>query len=351
MRRNRLGAEVKLPNVQRRMVNGRPYKYHRFTRARLPDDVPEEHPRFAAAWAAEEAKSQDRKPPEPVRAKEGTIEAGCIAFLASQSFASLSLGYRPVIRGHVEAIRRIGGKGKMANLKSRDIAANLEPLTPAVARNRLKAWRKLALYWSSMGWINEDVSAGVKRKKMPKTDGFKAWTKEDVAAFRAHWPVGTPQRLAMELLAWTGARVSDAVRIGPGMVRDGVLEFRQAKTGVTALVPWPGPDLAPCLSGGNMVYMVTAYGKPRTVKGASQWFSGSATQAGLKGLSAHGLRKYRMNTLAEEGASVLKMQAWVGHTTLDEVEHYTRQASRRAAILGVEQERNAVQNSSRSVQK
>ncbi|MGC9449219.1 hypothetical protein ACPZJU_19190, partial [Cereibacter johrii] len=48
--------------------------------------------------------------------------------------------------------------------------------------------------------------------------------------------------------------------------------------------------------------------------------------------TAHGLRKYRMNVLAEHGASVLVMQSWVGHTTLLEVQESTRRADRRRVI-------------------
>lgn len=338
MRRIVRSEAVKLPRVHRLTKAGTVNKYHRRTRAVLPNDVPEDHPRFVAAWAAEEAKAAPRRKAQA--AQEGTIAAGCAAYLASQSYAALSAGYRPVIRRHVEAIKASGGAGMMADLLPRHIEADLEPLSPAVARSRLKAWRKLGAFWKVKGWAAADVSLPVKGKRMPKTDGHKAWTQEDVDTFRAHWPVGRPQRLALELLQWTGARCSDAVRLGPQMVRGGLLTFKQQKTGGEALVPWPCPDMPPLPPA--MVFIVTVHGKPRTVKGFSQWFAEAARAAGLDGLTAHGLRKYRMNTLAEEGASVMKMQGWVGHTTLAEVEEYTRKAERRRAILGTERKQNPV---------
>jgi len=46
-----------------------------------------------------------------------------------------------------------------------------------------------------------------------------------------------------------------------------------------------------------------------------------------------------MNSLAESGALILQMQAWVGHVTLDEVKHYTRRAERRRAFLNTERKR------------
>ncbi|WP_245231135.1 tyrosine-type recombinase/integrase [Parasedimentitalea huanghaiensis] len=94
-----------------------------------------------------------------------------------------------------------------------------------------------------------------------------------------------------------------------------------------------------------MVFLTTAHGKPRSHRSFSQWFSKACSDADLMRFSAHGLRKYRMNELSENGASVLQMQAWVGHATLDEIEQYTRKAQRRTAFLGTEQDQNPVKQS------
>lgn len=91
-----------------------------------------------------------------------------------------------------------------------------------------------------------------------------------------------------------------------------------------------------------MVFLTTEKGHPRSAKAFGNWFVSAARAAGLVGLSAHGLRKYRMNALAEGGASVLQMQSWVGHVTLEEVQRYTSKADRRRALLGGEQEQNPV---------
>lgn len=329
-----------LPRVHRVRRGGTVYKYHRRTRKELPRDMPEDDPRFVAAWLAEE----QRAPSVRSRSQAGTIAAACEAYLGSRSYRELSDGYRPVIRRHVERIKEQGEKALLKDLLPRHIRADLEPLSPPVASSRLKAWRKLAEFWLLKGMLDADPSEGVKRKKMGKVAGFTEWTGEDLEAFRARWPIGTAQRLALELYQWTGARCVDVIRLGPQMVgRDGVLTYVQQKTGNPAHVPWTCPafgleeqraDLMRCLSGGSPVYMLTEYGKPRTQKGVSQWFSAAAREAGLAGRTAHGLRKYRMNALAEHGASVLVMQSWVGHTTLLEVQEYTRRADRRRVISG-----------------
>lgn len=342
-------GQVRLPRVHRVESKGVVYKYHRVTRAELPNDVSEDHPSFVAAWSAEEAKG--RVPTS--KAAPGSVAAACDAYLASGAYKGLSDSYRQVIRRHVEAIKAQGGNAKLSDLRHYHVNQDLDPLSPAVARSRLKAWRKLGAFWEARGMTPEDVTAAARAKPMPKTDGHKEWTHSDVEAFRAHWGIETPQRLALEMFQWTAARCIDAVRLGPGMIdRDGLLVFTQVKTKVEASVPWFSPalgmedDRATLLdlttSPRHMVYLVTAYGKPRSHKAVSQWFSQAATDAGLPDLTAHGLRKYRLNRLAENGASVLQMQAWAGHLSLSEIEHYTRKAERRTALLGTKKVRGIV---------
>lgn len=334
--------EVKLPRVHRiTKASGAVFKYHARTRAKLPAGIPETDPAFIEAWAAEERKA----PRKASKATTGTVAAACETFLASRSYLDLKPAYRAIVRRHVEAIRVQGQKALIADLAPRHISADLEPLSPAVASARIKAWRKMTAFWAAKGITEADIAASVKRKPMPQTDGHLAWTDADVAAFRARWPIGTEQRKAFELLQWSGGRCVDAVRLGPQNVGpDGVLSYVQSKTGKPAHVPWTcqafglehqRADLMACIEDTRaLVYLLTEYGKPRTAAGFSQWFAAAARSAGLQRKTAHGLRKYRMIQMAENGLSILVMQAWVGHTTMEEVEEYTRQANRRRTIAG-----------------
>lgn len=333
---------MRLPRVHRiTKPSGAVFKYHARTRAKLPSDIPETHPAFIEVWAAEERKAARKAS----KAIQGTVAAACETFLASRTYLDLKPAYRAIIRRHVEAIKTKGANALINELHARNISADLEPLSPAVASARIKAWRKLCGFWAAKGITATDIAASVKRKAMPRTDGHIAWSDADLAAFRAKWPIGTEQRRALELLQWTGARCVDAVRIGPQNIGvDGVLSYVQSKTGGPAHVPWTcqafglehqRTDLMVCIEGARaLVYMLTAYGKPRTAAGFSQWFAAAARSAGLTGRTAHGLRKYRMIQMAEAGLSILVMQAWVGHATMDEVEEYTRQANRRRTIAG-----------------
>lgn len=74
----------------------------------------------------------------------------------------------------------------------------------------------------------------------------------------------------------------------------------------------------------------TAYGKPFTVGGFSQWMRDAMTEAGLPlDCKPHGLRKTLGRRMAEAGCTPHEIMAVLGHTTLEEAERYTREADRR----------------------
>jgi integrase len=166
-------------------------------------------------------------------------------------------------------------------------------------------------------------------------------------SLRDRWPIGTTQRAIFELLHWTGARISDAVRLGPGMVRkEGVLVFRQQKTGEPANVPWTctlpayvdAADRDLMLAAishlaGQMTFLATRHDRTRSGKSIGGDVSAAAKLAGVR-KTAHGLRKTRATVLAEGGATASQIAAWTGHKTLAEVEHYTREYDRMRAVMG-----------------
>jgi integrase len=197
------------------------------------------------------------------------------------------------------------------------------------------------------GIVDRDPAQGVRRDQKPG-DGFPPWDAAQIAAYRARWPYGSVPRAAMELLFWTGCRVSDVVLIGPGHVgRDGVLAYRQGKTGGTAYVPWtcampPFADIEDlahlraaldAMPGGHMTWLATERGMTRSHKALGHLIARSAEAAGFD-RSAHGLRKSRLASLAERGATTQQIMAWGGHASMSEVEHYTRSAARRSAVIG-----------------
>ncbi len=341
MRRSIRKNGFMMPRVHRVKKNGLVFKYHRITRAPLPSGIPEDSGAFIDAWRAQE---ESNPAPAKLTDRAGTVASGCAAFLASRTYLDLNDGYRSSIKRHVDKIAKQGAQSMIKDLRPHHIEQDLEPLSPPVASSRKKAWNKLVPFWRTKGWIIENVTAAAKGKTQLQTAGHTEWTTSDIKAFRERWQKGSQQRLAFELLQWTGARCIDAVRMGPAMIQpDGLARMVQSKTRAEANIPWTAPafglesqraDLMTCLHNHpHLVYIVTSHGKPRSIKSMSQWFSAAATDAGLADLSAHGLRKYRMNQMAEAAVPLLAMQSWVGHTSLKEVERYTRRASRRSVFF------------------
>ncbi len=341
---------VKLPRIQRIKRGGRVLCYHRPTKIRLPD-LPETHPDFVAAWA--KAESQSRPIP---KAKAGSVDAAVVVALSNRRFRAFSPVYQQTIRRWLDEIKAEYTGLSIGGLRRHHIAADLSKLDPNPANSKLRAWRYLCACAIEAGMISDDPSSAVKKTTV-KTGGHTRWTPDDVARFRAKWPIGTSTRACFELVYWTGARTCDAVRFGRQHIgRDGVLTFRQSKTGGDAHVPWTSPlpdwaadwtvdrqmmhDALACLYGG--LTFLEAHGRVRSVKGLGNVINDGARDAGLTGRTAHGLRKARLSLIAECGGSAHAIMAWGGHKSMDEVQHYTASASLKSLLVGTEQEQNAV---------
>ena len=314
---------------------------------RLPD-LPKDHPDFLAAYAA--ARQQAVPARVPSRYGTGTIGAAIIAYEASDRFLALGPATLARRRTILDQITGKAGAAMLRDLQPRHIEADLAGLTPHPANGRLKAWRGLCAWAREVGIVQSDAAAQVRPRRIPKSDGHLPWARHDVEAFRAHWPLGSMQRLALELLHWTAARVSDAVRLGPGMIdRAGWLVFRQNKTGGEVAVPIARslPSFALGMQADlehlqaaldarrerHMTFLTTQAGSARSVKAMGMWFSTAARAAGVV-KTAHGLRKTRATALAEAGATEHQIAAWTGHESLTEVRRYTRKADKRRILSG-----------------
>jgi integrase len=86
-----------------------------------------------------------------------------------------------------------------------------------------------------------------------------------------------------------------------------------------------------------MTFLVTAAGRPRSNKAASQWFSKACSEAGLaEGKSAHGLRKLRAAMFRENGATKDQRKAILGHESDAEEALYSKSADLQRVISGTD---------------
>lgn len=170
-----------------------------------------------------------------------------------------------------------------------------------------------------------------------KSEGFYAWSEDDIAQYRARWPLGTKQRLAMELILWTDQRKVDSIHLGRQHVKGGKFVLRQTKSGKRLILPIAGPlanAIAAMPPSTSMCFLMTEWGKPFTVKGFGGWFREQCDAAGLPQCTSHGLRKATLRRMAELDMANKTMKAVSGHSKDDEIARYTASADQERLAEG-----------------
>ena len=227
---------------------------------------------------------------------------------------------------------------------------------PEAANARLKALRQVFKFGIEQQYCQNNPTRDVPYIKTG-SQGFHAWSLQEVEQFEAKHPIGTKARLALAILLYTGARRSDAVQFGKQHVRAAEhmsIELRQAHLGrwlqytqhknrnkkpVTLTVPIL-PELEEVLAAsrlGDLTWLVTEFGNGFTPAGFGNWFRDQCNRAGLRHCLAHGLRKAGATRAAENGASVHILKSMFGWQTLKQAEHYTKSADqKRLAAAGMQ---------------
>ncbi|WP_338662592.1 tyrosine-type recombinase/integrase [Pararoseomonas sp. SCSIO 73927] len=285
-----------------------------------------------AAYNRGLAEAKTRQPVGAAKVLPGSLDALAVILYDSQDFRALRLSTQATYRRIIESLREKHGAKPVRLMEPRHIKPiMLEANGPTAANHRLKVLRLLLRFAVELGWLKMDPTRDVKRVKH-KTKGYPAWTQEMVDAYRAHWPSGSMQRLALELLFHTGQRKSDVVLMGPKHLRSGVLSLTQVKTSEDVAMPLHAEaaiEIALLPLGDRETFLQTAYGNSISVKGFWAWFRKACDAAGIpKGYSAHGIRKSMAARAAERGGSVKEIAAFTGHRTLGEIQRYTESADR-----------------------
>jgi integrase len=270
------------------------------------------------------------------RTKPGTVEEAVARYLGSVAFAALAPSTQAMRRRILERLRVDHGEKRLRLLQPEHISRLLAKLRPWVQRNFLKTLRGLLASARAEGLVDTDPTAGVRLSRVKDTGGFATWPLESIEQYRSHFKLGTRARLALELLYNTMGARADAVRLGRQHVQGGIISFRRQKTGNPVDIPIL-PELQVAIDAmpkaEHLTYLVTEHGKPFTPAGFGNWFRDQCDAAGLTNLSAHGLRKAGATRLAEAGATDHEIMAWGGWTSLQEVQRYTRAASRKRLAL------------------
>src|SRR5262249_55116112 len=148
-------------------------------------------------------------------------------------WTSLSVATRRQRENIFAHVMEIAGAEPFNAIRKKDIEAGKDRRreTPAQARHFLTALRGLFRWALESDHVKIDPTAGVKRPVQRKSEGFPVWTEEDIEAYYSHWPVGTRERVWIDVLIYTGLRRGDAVRLGKQHVRDGTATIKTEKSG------------------------------------------------------------------------------------------------------------------------
>jgi integrase len=285
-------------------------------------------------------------------AAPGTMRWLCEQYYASAAFQGLEQSTRNVRRGILDAVCERAGSFRFSVMEPHNVAKlrDEKAAFPEAANARVKALRRVFAWACSpeYRYATKNPAAEVSYLKSNNPDGFRAWSEENVAKYEARHPVGTQARLALDLLLYTGVRRSDVVKLGPQMERwvddrqeDGTvvhvqkLSFTETKGRGRIIKAHELPILPPlrrsidATPAGHLVYLVTAFGRPRSVKAFGNWFKRRCREAGVDDdLSAHGLRKCGARRCAEAGATEHQLMALFGWESTKQVAIYTKKASR-----------------------
>ena len=259
----------------------------------------------------------------------------------------------------IESLFPENGEKPFAVLTRKVIKAEMKARTPSQAGNLLSALRGMIRWMIDEDHLNEDddptigVRSG-KAKASRESGGFVPWTEEDMAMYRAKWPLGTEARLMFDILHYTFLRLGDAHRFGPPHLRQIVrkmavqiaTEKRRGNTTVTVPVH---PEFAESLRAARATGIIGAEvftGKkvrgrvlPMNKKAWAMKFKKYAVLAGVNEpkKSCHGVRKARAEVAAYADCTESQMMAMFGWTDPKMPAHYIAQANReKLGISGME---------------
>lgn len=336
------------------------------TRTPMPpvDGDPKLDPAFMAAYAIllNEAAGKSLPAhalPKPTGARPVVMRVATDSFGAALSryyrhstFAKLAQDTQYGHRGALNRFAKKFGTAPMNGLDHEVIQEAIRPLEPWPQQHLVTALRRFVRWARATGELDmkaPDPTLGLALHEVPKIKGHKAWTDAQRAQFERRWPVGTTERLAYEILNRLGLRRADVRRLGPVHVLGGMLRFQPRKTANTTAVwieqPEFDPDLARIIAATTVVgaktFLVDRSGKPFAKSTFAAFMRRAYAAAGLPPeCRNHGLRKSMMLDLVEAGAAPHEIMAMSSHSTLKEIEGYTRAFDRRQATMRAMEKRN-----------
>ncbi|MGA8750716.1 MAG: tyrosine-type recombinase/integrase [Pseudolabrys sp.] len=274
------------------------------------------------------------------RPRRAGAAAGTLAWLIERyrettAWTDLSLATRRNRENHFKQVIKTAGHHPIRAITQAVIITGRDRRagTPAQARNFLDAMRGLFKWGKDAKHVAGNPTEGIDYPRRKKGVGFPVWTEEEVERYYARWPLGTKERVWIDVLLFTGLRRGDAVKLGRQHVRQGVATLRTEKSQGEMIVSIPIlPILQRTLEAGptgELAFICGMRGKPFSKESFGTAFKEACKAAGVFNRSAHGCRKIGATRAAENGASVAQLNAIFGWSGTAMASLYTQTADRK----------------------
>lgn len=248
------------------------------------------------------------------RAIAGTFEWAVSLYRESSVWVELSLATRRQRENILRRLLATAGTQPLSAITRAKIVEGRDRRreTPAAARHFVETLRGFFAWAVEASLVAHDPTQGIRLSRR-SGDGFPVWTEEEIAAFEKRWQVGTRERVAFDVLLYTGLRRGDAAALGRQHVRDGVARIKTQKTGEHVAIPI-APELEATLAAGptgDLAFIATVAGAPMKKEAFGNFFRDACRAAGIS-KSAHGLRKAAATRAANAGFSEAQLEARFG---------------------------------------
>src|SRR5262249_20983222 len=162
--------------------------------------------------------------PRAVKEAVGSLAWLIARYRQTNAWAALAATTRKQRENIFRHVIETAGDQPFAKIDTATIIAGRDrrASTPAQARNFLDAMRGAFKWAAEAKLVKHDPAVGVGNPPRKAGDGFIPWTEEHVAKYQQRWPIGTRQRVWLDVLLYSGLRRGDAVRYGRQHVHKGV---------------------------------------------------------------------------------------------------------------------------------
>jgi site-specific recombinase XerD len=171
-------------------------------------------PEFDAAYQAAVSNVPTRKAPE-IKAAQGTLEWAWLLYRQSGAWQNaISEATRRQRENIMKHVLESAGALPLSKITSAAIADGVDrrAKTPSQAKNFKQTMSQFFAWLKRAKIVTENPCDGVELPKRLKTGGFKEWSIEEVLKYEERWPIGTRERVMLDVYMYTGLRAATPPR-------------------------------------------------------------------------------------------------------------------------------------------